>query len=189
VLSGLPTLVLASASPRRAELLSRLSLPFEVKPAYIDEDLPYPAAQLAQTLAVQKARAVWKSDWVLAADTVVALGENILGKPKNAQQNKDFLALLSGQSHTVYTGFALATPGGEMHSELAATKVYFRNLEPWEIDWYAASQEGLDKAGGYGAQGLGMVLVERLEGDFYTVMGLPISQVWQRLGELGYFGL
>ncbi len=79
-------------------------------------------------------------------------------------------------------------PDGFLHSEVAEARVTFRALQEWELEWYAGSGEGLDKAGGYGAQGLGMVLLERIEGDFYTVMGLPVSRVWQRLYELGYFG-
>ena len=87
----------------------------------------------------------------------------------------------------MYTGFTILRPDGVLHREVAKAQVTFRVLQEWELKWYAQSGEGLDKAGGYGVQGLGMVLVERIEGDYYTVMGLPVSQVWQRLSELGYF--
>ncbi|GIW25358.1 nucleoside triphosphate pyrophosphatase [Meiothermus sp.] len=187
----LPPLILASQSPRRAELLKRLSLPFEVRPADIDEAAlgHLEPAQIAQALAAQKAQTVWQpGQWVLAADTVVALGAEALGKPRDRQENKDFLRRLSGRSHTVYTGFAIQNPQGYLHSELVEATVSFRILREWELEWYTQSGEGLDKAGGYGAQGLGMVLIERIEGDFYTVMGLPVSRVWQRLQELGYLG-
>lgn len=190
-MTHLPTLVLASQSPRRAELLQRLSLPFTALPASIDEDAlkhlePY---QMAQELAAQKAQTIWQpGQWVLAADTVVAMGCETLGKPQNVVENMAFLRRLSGRTHTVYTGFAILKPDGFLHSEVVLAQVTFRALQEWELDWYAQSGEGLDKAGGYGAQGLGMVLVERIAGDFYTVMGLPVSRLWQRLYELGYFG-
>jgi septum formation protein len=191
-MKNLPTLILASRSPRRAELLGRLALPFETHPADIDEEAlkQLEPAQIAQELAVQKAKAAWKpGQWVLAADTVVALEGETLGKPKDLEENKAFLKRLSGRTHTVYTGFAILKPEGFLHCEVAPAQVTFRPLQAWELEWYAQSGEGLDKAGGYGAQGLGMVLLERIEGDFYTVMGLPVSRVWQRLYELGYFGL
>lgn len=190
-MTHLPTLVLASQSPRRAELLRRLSLPFIAVPASIDEDAleglePH---LLAQELAAQKAQAIWQpGQWVLAADTVVAMGHQTLGKPQNTLENIAFLRRLSGRSHSVYTGFAILKPDGFLHTEVVPAQVTFRALREWELKWYAQSGEGLDKAGGYGAQGLGMVLLERIEGDFYTVMGLPVSRVWQRLLELGYFG-
>jgi len=191
-MKNLPTLILASRSPRRAELLGRLALPFETHPADIDEEAlrHLEPAQIAQELAMQKAKAVWQpGQWVLAADTVVALEGETLGKPKDLEENKVFLERLSGRTHTVYTGFAILKPEGFLHCEVAPAQVTFRPLQAWELEWYAKSGEGLDKAGGYGAQGLGMVLLERIEGDFYTVMGLPVSRVWQRLYELGYFGL
>lgn len=190
-LSDLPPLVLASESPRRAELLRRLGLPFRTCPANLDETslAHLPPAQMARALAQEKAKAVWKAgEWVLAADTVVALEGTVLGKPANAQENRRFLEQLSGRSHTVYTGVSIVIPRGELHSTVAEAEVTFRRLTPWEIQWYVESGEGLDKAGGYGAQGLGMVLLEGLRGDFYTVMGLPVSRVWERLAELGYFG-
>lgn len=190
-MTTLPTLILASQSPRRAELLMRLSLPFEARPADIDEEAlgHLEPPQMAQALAAQKAQTIWRpGQWVLAADTVVEMDAETLGKPQDIEENKAFLRRLSGRTHTVYTGFAIQKPEGYLHSEVAAAKVAFRVLQEWELEWYASSGEGLDKAGGYGAQGLGMVLIEHIEGDFYTVMGLPVSRVWQRLYELGYFG-
>jgi len=187
---NLPTLVLASQSPRRAELLERLGLPFISRPANIDEEAlgHLPPAQMARALSQEKAKAVWQGGWVLAADTVVALGSRVLGKPGDTEENKAFLQTLSARTHTVFTGVSIITPKGELHSAVAEAEVTFRRLSDWEIGWYARSGEGLDKAGGYGAQGLGMVLLEGINGDFYTVMGLPVSRVWERLKELGYFG-
>lgn len=189
-MNRLPTLILASQSPRRAELLERLGLPFIPRPAHIDEEAlaHLEPAQMALELATKKAKAVWQpGQWVLAADTVVALGSQTLGKPKDLQENESFLWQLSGRTHTVHTGFAILRPDGFLHRETVGADVRFRRLAAWEVEWYLKSGEGLDKAGGYGAQGLGMVLLERIEGDFYTVMGLPISRVWQGLYELGYF--
>lgn len=190
-MANLPALILASQSPRRAELLQRLSLPFKALPANIDEDAlgHLKPPEMAQELATQKAQAIWQpGQWVLAADTVVAMGSETLGKPQNVAENTTFLRRLSGRTHIVYTGFAILKPDGFLHREVTEAQVTFRALHEWELEWYAQSGEGLDKAGGYGAQGLGMVLLERIEGDFYTVMGLPVSRVWQRLYELGYFG-
>lgn len=189
--SPLPPLVLASGSPRRAELLGRLGLPFRPRPANLDEDAlgHLPPAQMARALSQAKAKAVWRpGEWVLAADTVVALEDTVLGKPADPSENRRFLERLSGRSHTVFTGVSIVVPRGELHSAVTEAEVTFRRLAEWEIRWYVESGEGLDKAGGYGAQGLGMVLLEGIRGDFYTVMGLPVSRVWERLAELGYFG-
>jgi septum formation protein len=190
-LTNTPTLVLASQSPRRAELIGRLGLKFITRPAYIDEEAlgHLPPDQMALQLAQAKAQAAWQAgEWVLGADTVVALGDQVLGKPADPAENRVFLQQLSGRSHVVYTGLALVQPSGLVHAEVAQAEVQFRTLSEWEIAWYAASGEGLDKAGGYGAQGLGMVLLEGIRGDFYTVMGLPVSRVWQVLSGLKFFG-
>jgi septum formation protein len=111
----------------------------------------------------------------------------LLGKPASVAENRAFLERLSGQTHTVFTGLALILPSGRAVALVDAAQVRFRQLEDWEIEWYASSGEGLDKAGGYGVQERGMVLVEGIEGDFYTVMGLPVRRLWQLLAEEGYF--
>ncbi|WP_293179451.1 Maf family protein [Oceanithermus sp.] len=181
-----PALVLASGSPRRRELLARLGLPFEVRPPAAEE-APRPGetpAQTARRLAEAKAAAVM-GDWVVAADTVVEVEGRALGKPRDAEENERFLRLLSGRDHRVHTGLALVGPGGAASLVSTAT-VRFRQLADWEIAAYAASGEGLDKAGGYGIQEKGMVLVEAIEGDFFTVMGLPVARLWTLLDELGY---
>ena len=181
-----PALVLASGSPRRRELLERLGLPFEVRPPAAEE-APRPGetpAQTARRLAEVKAAAV-KGEWVVAADTVVEVEGRALGKPRDAGENARFLRLLSGRDHRVHTGLALVSPGGSA-SLVSTTTVRFRRLADWEIEAYAASGEGLDKAGGYGIQEKGMMLVEAIEGDFFTVMGLPVARLWTLLSELGY---
>jgi septum formation protein len=184
-----PKIVLASGSPRRAELLSRLGLPFVVRVSGVDESglehLSPP--EQARELARLKARAVWQpGDWVLAADTVVAVEDRVLGKPADQAECRHFIRLLSGRKHTVFTGFVLLDPAGTEHAQVEPAEVFFRSLADWEIEWYVASGEGMDKAGAYGVQEKGMVLVERLEGDFYTVMGLPVARVWEALSRAGY---
>ncbi len=183
---GRPTLVLASGSPRRRELLERLGLPFVVRPVAVDEEVRSGEAPdaAAERLARLKAHAT-TGDWVVAADTVVAIDGRVLGKPRDARENRDFLRLLSGRPHLVHTGLALTSPEIEK-TLVSTTKVHFRHLADWEISAYAASGEGLDKAGGYGIQEKGMALVEKIEGDFFTVMGLPVAALWESLAELGY---
>lgn len=173
-------LVLASGSPRRRELLGRLGVPFRVLTAHTEEhsDCRDPA-DVALDLALQKARAVRPlapGATIIAADTLVALDDRILGKPRDEQENLEHLALLSGRTHTVYTGVAVLTPDLE-DSGVEATRVTFRELSEAERTWYAASGEGLDKAGGYGIQDLGLALVARVEGDYSNVVGFPLARV------------
>lgn len=188
----LPTLTLASASPRRAELISKLQIPFAVEAPNIDEDgLEHlPPHVIATQLAQKKAKAVWaEGKWVLSADTVVAINDSTLAKPQSIEENVLFLRALSGQSHTVFTGFTILGPTGVEQTHVDESRVYFRDLPNHTIHQYANTGEGLDKAGGYGAQGLGMILIERIEGDFYNVMGLPVRRVWATLEAMGFFAI
>jgi septum formation protein len=170
-------LILASGSPRRRELLERLGLSFRVRGADINEDIPETdPARLVQTLALQKARAISNLEpraSVIAADTTVALSGDILNKPASVAENAAFIARLSNQWHEVFTGVCVIHAGHEV-TGVECTRVKFRDLSKTEIDGYAATEEGLDKAGGYGIQELGMALVERIEGDYFNVMGLPV---------------
>jgi septum formation protein len=178
----LPSLILASSSPRRRELLSGLGVPFQVITSDIPEISTHRGpADVARDLAEQKARAVQgmltgEQALILASDTLVALGEVVLGKPTGPEQNADYLRQLSGRTHSVYSGVALLTPEG-LRSGVECTAVTFRTLSEQEVQHYAHSGEGLDKAGGYGIQGLGMALVSRIEGDYSNVVGLPLSLV------------
>ncbi len=178
-------LVLASSSPRRITLLRRLGLSFETLAADLDEPLYHRSQPEDQVLELAKAKAqmIWETTGglVLAADTAVALDGRALGKPKNVTENRSFLEQLSGRWHSVFSGTALINPQGEITSFVDQTRVRFRALSTAEINWYAMSGEGLDKAGGYSIQDRGMVLIERIEGDFYTVMGLPVRWVWAAL--------
>ena len=183
--SGKPPLILASGSPRRKALLEALGYPIRVAvPGVEEEGLPLPPKALAQALARRKGEAV-QGEWVLAADTVVDLDGEVLGKPKDPEDNRLVLRRRSGRAHLVHTALSLRTPK-EVVEEVHTAKVFFRPLSEEEIAWSVGSGEGLDKAGGYGAQGLGMALLERVEGDFYTVVGRPVSRVFALLWARGF---
>ncbi|MFU8819871.1 MAG: Maf family protein, partial [Desulfurivibrio sp.] len=179
---NLQPLVLASASPRRREMLTDLGIAFTVRPADIVEETEPgedPAA-FAGRLAREKARvvaALCPGSWVLAADTVVAVADEILGKPADAAEACRMLTKLAGRSHTVFTGFCLVR-GAEGGSQgVTATEVRFAELSPALIAAYVATGEPLDKAGAYGLQGLGGALVREIRGSHSNVIGLPLHQV------------
>lgn len=177
-------LILASASPRRKELLSAAGIAFDVRPADVDETILVGerAEDYVLRVAEKKARASWESDELsLGADTVVIVDSQILGKPIDAADAKRMLALLSGRSHTVVTGVALFD-GEVVNCSAVGTEVYFRALSAAEIDEYVASGEPFDKAGGYGIQGLASKFVERIDGCYFNVVGLPVSKVYGMLG-------
>ncbi|MFC4639286.1 Maf family nucleotide pyrophosphatase [Deinococcus hohokamensis] len=177
---GHPDVVLASGSPRRRELLGSLGVPFEVVISGEDENSPETdPARLAAELALLKGRSVaaLRPDaLVLAADTVVACDGQLLAKPADAAENEAFLRVLSGRTHQVFTGVA-ALHGQDETVEVACTDVTFRALTDAEMAFYAASGEGLDKAGGYGIQALGASLVCHLSGEYTNVVGFPLSVV------------
>jgi septum formation protein len=181
-------LLLASASPRQRELLTQIGWQFNVIPANVEETVASgtPPEQMVAQLARKKAMSVFESypqDTVLAADTVVSLEGHILGKPKNEEEAKAMLHLLSGREHTVYTGFCICR-GSEVHCEVEHTLVEFYPLSDFEIDDYVRTGEPMDKAGAYGIQGRGALLVKKIDGDFYNVMGLPIGRINRILGNL-----
>ncbi|AFZ65863.1 Maf family protein [Deinococcus peraridilitoris] len=181
-------LILASGSPRRRELLSRLGLSFRVFTAHTEEVSKHQEpGEVARDLACQKAQAVAElapEAVIIAADTVVALDRQLLGKPHDKNENARFLEMLSGKTHTVHTGVAVLSPAFQK-SVVQATQVTFRTLTPAEVRWYAQSGEGLDKAGGYGIQELGLALVERVEGDYSNVVGFPMPRVIDLLRRAG----
>jgi septum formation protein len=181
-------LILASGSPRRQELLTKLGIAFRVLAADIDEtSLETNPSQMVQQLALEKAQAVAKLEpkaIILAADTTVALEDSILNKPSSLDENAEFIRRLSGVWHEVHTGIAFVTPEQTVVA-VEMTRVKFRSLSQAEILGYANSREGLDKAGGYGIQALGMALVERIEGDFFNVVGLPIHRMLQTAQSIG----
>jgi septum formation protein len=186
---GQTRLVLASASPRRRELLGQLGLSFEVSAADIDETPQQGERAQAYVLrlAREKARAVATRHlgaWVLAADTTVALGDELLGKPRDAAEAREMLGRLSGRTHEVHTGVALAGPTAE-HSTVVCTRVSFRSLSTGEIAWYAGTGEPLDKAGSYAVQGKGGFLVAAMEGSPTNVIGLPLGETLELLARAG----
>lgn len=172
-------LVLASASPRRRELLATAGFAFEVRPADIDESLRAgegPERYVAR-LAEEKARAAWRAgETTLGADTTVVVDGESLGKPADAEEAAAMLRRLAGRSHEVLTGWCVFD-GERAESGVEATKVFFLRMSEGEIDEYARSGEPLDKAGGYGIQGLASKYVERIEGCYFNVVGLPVARV------------
>lgn len=182
----IPTLVLASASPRRRQLLEMLHLELVVQPADVQEiPLPREAPEAyARRLARDKARAV-PGALVLGADTIVVLDDEILEKPRDAEDATAMLRRLQGRTHHVVTAICLIADGVERvaHDRTAVT---FRAADEGWLRAYVATGEPLDKAGSYGIQGWGAALVERIEGDFFSVMGLPVRLVLALLAEAGY---
>jgi len=187
---GHVTLVLASASPRRRELLDRAGIRFEVRPADVDESvLPgEPARRYAARVAAAKAeaaRGTRPEAWILAADTVVVVGEDeILGKPASAADAAAMLARLAGRTHVVMTATVLVGPGAEAR-RLVETEVDFRPLESAEIDSYAAAGEWRGKAGGYAAQGQAAAFIVAIRGSYTNVVGLPLAETLADLARLG----
>lgn len=185
--------VLASASPRRQELLRQVGVPFVVDPSDADERIPadWAIAEIAQRLAERKAQDVAArhadADVVIGADTIVVLENTVLGKPRDAAEAAEMLARLSGRTHEVYTGYALVAPRrAQRIAGVTCTRVRFRDLDDGEIARYVATQEPMDKAGAYAIQGLASLFVEAIEGDYFNIVGLPIVQVNLALRQLGW---
>ena len=183
-------IILASKSPRRAELMQQIGLPFTVCPADADESVTperSPAEAVAE-ISKRKALAVRKmrdaGDVIVACDTVVALDHRIFGKPHTAEEAEAMLHLLSGRTHSVFSGLTVCC-GTAVTSAVECTDVTFRTLSDAEITAYVKSGEPMDKAGAYGIQGLGAVLVERIAGDYFNVVGLPLCRLAQMLCPFG----
>lgn len=185
-----PPLILASQSPRRRALLERINVSFQVQVSPADETMtePAPPRETAQTLALRKARPVAAeapSSLVLAADTLVAHGDAILGKPETSDHARRMLRRLSDTTHEVYTGVALCQEEHEREvSTVTVTRVTFATLSDDEIDSYVATGAPMDKAGSYGIQDhTGPLFVESIEGDYYNVVGLPLRTLYRTLQE------
>ena len=180
-------IVLASKSPRRREILSALGVTFDIVSAETDErsDIQNPAL-LVQELALRKgcatrellrARGEWDAQTlIIASDTVVAVDGEILGKPRNPQDAARMLGLLSGKTHHVVSGVALLTGDREI-TDFDDTSVYFAHMTPADIDWYVATGEPMDKAGAYAVQGLASLWIEKLDGCYFNVVGLPVYKL------------
>jgi septum formation protein len=181
--------VLASASPRRRELLNLIGIEHEVRPANIDETMrPRETPRRhVERLAREKASAIAKRDpdlITIGADTIVVINRKILGKPRDTDDAARMLGLLSGREHIVTTAVAVAR-GKKLRSAIEEVRVRFRRLRDDEIEAYIASGEPMDKAGAYGIQGYGATIVERIEGDYFSVMGLPIVRLIGLLRDVG----
>ena len=185
-------LILASSSPRRKVLMKLLGVDFEVIPSRIEENIPASMGfgETVERLAMEKAQEVYERTFeervVIGADTLVVLEGEVLGKPSDLEEARTYLKKLSGREHVVYTGVAFVWDEGR-YSFHESTRVKFRDLPDDLIEKYVTEHRPLDKAGAYGIQDLGAVFIERIEGDYYTVMGLPIGRVWRFLYDKGWW--
>ena len=188
-------LILASASPRRAEILAAAGVPFDVRVSQIDESrlAGESPEQMVERLARAKAEAISgtvDSDdtWIiLGADTVVVVDQEILGKPGDAATARQMALKLRGREHLVITGFAvLRARDGKLRVGHETTRVWFSEMTDGEVDWYVATNEPLDKAGAYAIQGVAGRYIPRIEGCYFNVVGLPIERAWRALKELGW---
>lgn len=189
------TIILASASPRRRELLKLTGLKFRVDASAYEENLclKLKPHKLARFLSEEKARTVaekYKDALIIAADTFIVFKNKLLGKPHTAGEARKMLRMLNGKAHSVVTGFTVIDTGrNKKVSRSVETKVYFKKLSTKEIDAYVRSQEPLDKAGAYAIQGLGSVIIKKIEGDYFNVIGLPLSALTESLKKFGIYVL
>lgn len=182
-----PSLILASASPRRRQLLRSIGLDFRIIPAHVDENYlagesPY---QHVRRLSYIKAMAVaqkYQKAWVLGADTIVVIDKTILGKPKNKTQAKNMLKKLSGREHKVFTGVTIALRTLNIYEiKVVQSTVRFKTISSEEMNWYTACDEPYDKAGGYAVQGKGSIFIKSIRGSYSNVIGLPLCEVVELL--------
>ena len=182
-------IILASSSPRRRELLSMIGLNYVIETSGEEEVQPHglPPAEFVKTLALQKAQPVANlhpGDCVIGADTIVYLEGDILGKPHTPDVAKAYLSRMQGKQHVVFTGVAVLK-NGKVDVRHCETTVTFAPMTPREIDAYVATGEPLDKAGAYGVQGPGGIFVERVEGNYFNVIGLPLPMLYKMLIDAG----
>jgi len=184
-------IILASASPRRKEIFGKTGLKFKVDESDCDEkaNAGLKPHELATFLSRAKAKDVarrHRNALVIAADTLVISGRNIFGKPGGEEQAREMLKTLSGRAHSVITGFTIIDTAGKKELSMSVeTKVYFKRMGGEEIEAYIRSGEPFGKAGAYGIQGLGAVMVKKIEGDFFNVMGLPLYALAESLKKFG----
>lgn len=185
------TIILASGSSRRKELLEIIGLKFKVEPSNYNEDIrsgvePH---EIARRISLEKARVIaskHKNSIIIAADTFIVFGGQILGKPNTEDAARKMLEIMNGKSHSVITGFSIIDSGNnKILSRSVETKVYIRKLTTEEIKAYVSSNEPLDKAGAYAIQGLGSVIVEKIDGDYFNVVGLPLFALAESLRVFG----
>jgi septum formation protein len=184
-------LILASKSPRRYDLLKQMGLDFEIVPSRVREDsvqTEIPQERVVR-LAEAKARDIaseYPSRWVIAADTIVYINGSIFGKPKSREEAIEMLRRLSGQEHSVLTGFSVChLEKRKSDKEAVQTVVKVKGLTPGEIEWYVQTGEPFDKAGGYAIQGIGSFMIQSIQGSYTNVVGLPLCELIQMLSRLG----
>ena len=175
-------MILSSGSPQRRAILEQLGLEFRVEVPDVEELVEGDPGDMVLENALRKARSR-SGDLVLGADTAVVLGDRVLGKPVDRAEAAEFLAALNGSTHEVMTGIAVVDAGGE-RSDVAVTQVRFRALDRTTLDWYLATGEWRDRAGGYAIQGRGAALVESIEGDYWNVVGLPVPALLRLVPDL-----
>jgi len=184
-------LVLASISPRRKAILTQIGIPFEPVGSMTDETVctEMRVADFACQMATRKAESVhstYKNRWIVGADTLVALDKQVFGKPKDAHECHTMLLYLSGRTHRVITGFCVIDPGGrKVHLEAIMTKVKVKELSEFEIEGYIETGEPFGKAGAYAIQGIGSFMIERINGSYTNVVGLPVCEVVRALIRCG----
>jgi len=177
------SIILASQSPRRRDLLQQAGLSFSVIPSLVEENPIFHVSpeQYVKDLSEQKAAEVSERHpgcWVIGADTIVLADGGVLGKPRNRSNARSMLKQLSGKTHVVLTGYTICCKAAQKRfSETVKTEVTFKNLVDAEIEWYINTEEPFDKAGAYGIQGIGMFMVKRINGSYTNVVGLPICEV------------
>jgi septum formation protein len=184
-------LILASASPRRIELLKLMGLDFEVMPSETDESLEDGESPREHVLrlSAQKVHALslhYPEAWVMGADTIVVINDEILGKPATTSEAREMLKKLSGRSHQVYTGFTIAHKVREvLLQDVVISLVSFKDISEEEIVWYAGTEEPYDKAGGYALQGMGAFFIKEIHGSYTNVIGLPLCEAASMLKNVG----
>lgn len=190
--------ILASASPRRIELLSLLGLCFEIMPSNVDEKFmtgeePRDHVLRLSEEKAQKAAALHPEAWVMGADTIVIINGDVLGKPRTPDEAKEMLGKLSGQVHMVFTGFTVVRKSADiLVRDAVSSSVRFREIAEDEMAWYIKSQEPYDKAGGYAVQGMGAFFIKEIHGSYTNVMGLPLCEVvdvLKKIGAIGFAGV
>jgi septum formation protein len=184
-------LILASSSPRRRELLNGLNLEFIIHPSDDNEDVPLGTLpkEMVEMLSLRKARSIekrYERGLIIGSDTIVVLNDEVLGKPKNSKEAYSMLAKLQGNVHTVFTGIAVIdVESGKYKVAHNSTQVTIKSLSKEKINRYIATGEANDKAGAYAIQGFGATLVEKINGDYFTVVGLPIGLLSDMLESFG----
>ena len=191
-------IILASSSPRRCALLNRMGIKFDIIPSDINEDIfkNLKGSELVKKLSVEKAKNVFnriekneKDICVIGCDTIVSIDNKILGKPKDKKDALDILSLLNNNMHTVFTGLSLIGLKDGVYFEetiYSSSNVYFSNFSKEELIDYIDTLEPMDKAGAYAIQGKGGFLVSKIEGDFYSIMGLPLNKLYNMLSRYGF---